>query len=187
MVRWVSRVISGAGGSGAAAWSFFLKAVTFDDPLDAADADFPAALTQFLGNHLGRGAGVQKPVANDLTNHLRRAAVLGLGPPAGALQRDGPVRLEGVKQLKIALLGVAVLEGSGRRPQPLALPFNEHGQFAGDLIVLSNGEAAGGPLELERRGIKKQHGGYLLGQSSRIGPGLGRRPKTGGESLSESN
>ena len=140
-------------------WSFFLQPVVGDDALHAADADGITSLPELLGDDLGGSLGIQKAVANDLADEFVRAAVIGNGATLFAFERGGAMGLKLVEELEIALLGIAVFTCGLRGAKALALAFNEHGELAGDLVVLRNGngtnradESGGGAGEFEHEG-----------------------------------
>jgi hypothetical protein len=127
-------------------WSFFLKPVVSDDSLDAAGADGKAVLAQLLSDDIGGGTGIEKAVADDLTDDLAGAAVVALRAALAIAQGDGTVLVELMAQLEIALLAEAILRSGSQRAKALAFALEKHGQFTGDLIIEAHGQAAGGTV-----------------------------------------
>ena len=58
---------------------FFLQAVIGDDPFDAALADGVILLADFLSDNLGGGIWIEEATADDQTDNLVGAAVIGFG------------------------------------------------------------------------------------------------------------
>lgn len=121
-----------------------MKAVVGDDAFDAAGTDDPAGLAEFLGDDVGGGVGVEEAVADDLADDFVGAAVAAFG--AAFLAEEGGAAAVGERlaELEVALLTEAELACGGGGAEALALAFDEHGEFAGDLVVGSEGEGAGG-------------------------------------------
>jgi hypothetical protein len=133
-----------------------LQAKLFDHALHAANADLPSALRELLRDHFGRRLGIEEPVPDRLAHHLGGSTIMRLGTALAGAQGPGAQFGEGGPQLKVALSAEAKLARGPRRPQPLALAFDEHGELAGDLIVLGHAQPAAGSdqgmlLELESR------------------------------------
>jgi hypothetical protein len=137
LVRWVSSVVGGVE-SGRAAYSFFLKAVFLDDPLDAACADRHVALADLLGDHLGGGVGVEEAVSDHLSDDFLGTSIVGSGPPLFVSETGAPLFVEPAQQLEVTLLGVAVLAGGLGGPEALTLALEKHGQFQDDFVVGSD-------------------------------------------------
>jgi hypothetical protein len=120
-----------------------LQAEIANDSLDAADADEAAGLLNLLSDDFGGSIGIQKAMANDLTNEFFGAAVIGMWTAWFAFKRSSAVGFELVEQLEIALLGIAVFESGLCGAKPFALAFDEHGEFAGDFVVLLDRDGTG--------------------------------------------
>ena len=119
-----------------------MKAEIGNHPLDAAGADHGSQLSQLLGNHLDRRLGIQKSIADDLPDNVVRAAVVGLGTTLLVDQPHRALFHIQLAELEVALLGVTMLLGRGKRPHPVALPFDQHRQFARDIIIGTHGQRA---------------------------------------------
>lgn len=65
-----------AGAKGA---EFFLEPELSDPAGDTAGADFPARLARFLGDHGGRGSGVEEALTGHLAHDFVAAPVVALG------------------------------------------------------------------------------------------------------------
>jgi hypothetical protein len=56
-----------------------LKAVFLDDAFHASGADLETGLAEFLSDDVGRGVGIEKALADDLSLDLVGADVVGFG------------------------------------------------------------------------------------------------------------
>jgi len=101
---------------------FFLKPILGEHAFYAPDADLPAALHQFLGDHLRRGIRVEKTVPDHLPLEFRRAARTGLGPAFSAPQGLRALFDEGRAELEIALLAEANFSAALSGPGPSHSP-----------------------------------------------------------------
>jgi len=110
-----------------------------DDPIDAPFANGETGLSQLLGNHLGGSFGVEKAVADGLTDQFLAAAVRGFRASLVTEQGWGAPFEEEVAQLKVALAAEAELGSSLIGSQGTTFPFNEHGQFPTDFILGGDG------------------------------------------------
>jgi hypothetical protein len=124
-----------------------LQAELGDDPLNAAGADGVAGLANFLGQDAGGSFRVEKAVTNDLLAGLLGTAVSGFGAAFVAEQSQGAPLLEEMEQLIVTLLAEAELAGGGQGAGLLALAFVEHGEFAGDFVIVGHEQGAGGSAE----------------------------------------
>jgi hypothetical protein len=158
-VTWAS-TFSGAP-PGRHLWSFFLKAVLGDDPFDAPRADHPAGLPKLLGDHLRRGVAVEEAVADDLADDFGCSPIVCLWAAFLAPQSEGASSLKGGAELKVTLLAVAELLGGLERPRVLTLPFDEHPQLVGDLVVLAHIQRTTRPDQRMAREIESRHPGFL--------------------------
>jgi hypothetical protein len=121
--------------------------------LDTAGADEVAGLANLLGQDAGGSFRVKEAVANHLLADLIGAAVGGFGAALEALQSQGAALLEKRAQLEIALLAEAELAGGSQGTSGLAFTFVEHGEFAGDFVIVGHGQGAGGPGEDQARRV----------------------------------
>lgn len=124
-----------------------------------------AGLANFLGQDAGGSLRIEEAVANDLLTDLIGAAVGGLGAAAATLQGQGTPRLEELAQLIVTLFAKAELAGGRHGAGRLAFAFVEHGQFAGNLVIVGHGQGAGGSGEdqLWRIGGELNHEGRVSG------------------------
>jgi hypothetical protein len=106
-----------------------------------------AGLADFLGQDTGGSVRVEKAVANDLLAGLLGAAVSSFGAAFVAEQSQRAPLLEEMEQLIVALLAKAELAGGGDGAGSLALAFVEHGEFAGDFVIVGHRQGAGGSGE----------------------------------------
>lgn len=143
-------------------WSFFLQAVLGDDAFHAAYADVPSRLVQFLSDDLGGGFRVKKSMANDLPNHFVGSAVIGARPSFLALQSEGALVLEEMKQLIVALFGIAELFGRLLGSQPFALAFMDHGEFEQEVVVGMDFQAALRSNPIDFVMVKEDHRNLLV-------------------------
>src|SRR5216683_2622456 len=166
---WSRPLTTTNGGSavGPQRWSFFLKAVVSDDAFDAARTDDPAGLAELLGDDVGGGVGVEEAVADDLADDFVGAAVATFGAAFLAEQGGAAAVGERLAELEVALLREAELACGGGGAEALAFAFDEHGEFAGDLVVGAEGEGAGGADEEQLLEIDVEHGGHLHREGSK--------------------
>ena len=146
-----------------------MKAVIGDDAFGAPGAEGEAGLAELLGDDLGGGVGIEEAVADDLADGLVGAAGGALGAALAALQGGGAVGEEGAADLEVALFAEAELLGGSQGAEPLALAFDEHGEFAGDFVGGGDGEGAGGAGELLELGVEVKHGGPRRGGNAESG------------------
>ena len=141
---------------GLSKYSFFLKAVIGDDPLDTAPADGEVGLAELLGDDIGGRVGIQEAVAQDLADRLVGTPIIGFG--AGLLRLEGgeATALEGIEDLIIALTAIAILLGDGGDVGFQTFAFDQHEEAVGQLVGGFNGEGAGRAGELVSLGIKLQ-------------------------------
>jgi hypothetical protein len=119
-----------------------LKAVVGDDAFDAAGTDDPAGLAELLGDDIGGGVRVEEAVADDLADDFVGTAVEAFGTAFLAEEGGGAAVGERLAELEVALFTEAELACGGGGAEALALAFDEHGEFAGDLVVGVEGERA---------------------------------------------
>src|SRR5437667_248242 len=128
---------------------FFLQAVIGDDPFDAALADAKRLLTEFLSDDLRGRLRIQEAAADDQTDDLMSAPVIGLGPWATEEQTLSAFFIKSVEDLVVTLAGQSIFLSGFGRAEAFALALDEHGQAATDLIVVRNEERAAGAREAE--------------------------------------
>src|SRR6202044_1125020 len=133
---------------------FFLQAVVADHPLNAANANRMASLLKPLGDDFGRCIRIQEAMPNDLALQFTGASIVGLWSSKLALKSQRAVSPKLFQQLKKALFGITVSACCLSRSQSLALAFKEHGQLAGDLIIVGDQDRTSWPDELGR-GIRR--------------------------------
>lgn len=138
-----------------------MQAVFGDHPFDAARADDPSALAQLLGDHVRRGVAVEETVPDHLPDDLVRAPVVRLGAAFLAPQSKRTVLLIGGTELEVTLFAVAEFLGGPQSSPALTLAFNEHQQFAGDLVVFAHVQAAGRPDPCVTLHLELCHPGIL--------------------------
>jgi len=119
-----------------------LQAVIGDDPFDAALTDRVALLADFLSDDCGGRIGIEEATADDQTDHLVRAAVIGFGSRGLEEQPLGALVEEVRQDLVITLAGEIVFVSGFGRAEAFALALDEHGQAAANLIVIGDLERA---------------------------------------------
>jgi hypothetical protein len=134
-----------------------LKAVVGDDAFDAAGANDPTGLAEFLGDDVSGGFGIEEAMANDLADDFVGAAVVAFGSAGLAAEGGGAERGEGVSELEIALFAEAELACGLEGSEALALALDEHGEFAGDFVVGEDGEGTSGTKQLLELQIEGEH------------------------------
>ena len=132
-----------------------------DDAFDAARTNDPAGLAEFLGDDVSRGVGVEEAMADDLADDFVGATVETFGAAFLAQQSGAAAVGERLAELEIALFTEAELACGGGGTEALALAFDEHGEFVGDLVVGAEGERAGGTDEELLLEIDLEHGNHL--------------------------
>jgi hypothetical protein len=142
-------MVAGEAGLGRAAYSFFLKAVILEDALDAAVTDGHPGLSDFLGDDLGGGVGIEETMADDLSIDFVGSAVVGFGSPFPVPETLGATLAKTSQDLEVMLPGVVVFSSGPRRPEAFTLTFEKHGQFQGDFIVAIDRQRAGLSFENE--------------------------------------
>lgn len=122
-------------------------------------------LPEFLSNDLGARLWVKKSMTDDLANDFLSAAIFGLGTSLGANEGPGTLFAEQGEQLKVAL--AAVIEPGNDFVNGLVstLSGDEHGELAGDLIIIGNGEGAVLAVNPFFGELERDHG--ILLQNSR--------------------
>jgi hypothetical protein len=148
-----------AWGVGLQRWSFFLYAEAFDDAFDAASADGQAALSELLGNDLGRSLGVKEAMPNRLANGFLRATVGPTGARRLVDQGSGTLLAKGVAELEVTLLAVVEDLGGFDGAQAKALASDEHGELAGDFVVGRQRQSAGWANQSALLAVEVKHGG----------------------------
>ena len=138
-----------------------------DDPFDRAWADGPAGLAEFLGDDRGGSLGVQEAMANDLTDDFIGASVVAFGPAFLVGEGQSAAAGKGVAELEIALLTQAELFGCTKGAKAFALPFDEHGEFARDLIAVRNWESTMFANELPQFKVEVEHENTSKGKGGR--------------------
>lgn len=129
-----------------------------DDAFDAAGAKGEANLAKLLGNDSGGGVGVEEAMPNDLANHFVGASRGAFGSAFLTEECGGAEVAVGLAQLEIALFAEAELARCGGGSESLTFAFDEHGEFAGDFIVGSESEGAGGADKELLLQIDVEHG-----------------------------
>ena len=113
-----------------------MQAKLLDDPFDASCANVQLALAKLLGNHLRGGIRVEEAMPDHLADHLIGASIVVLGSAFLTEQSQRTLFPEGGAKLEIALSAELVFLGRLCRSEPLAIAFDKHGEFAGDLVIV---------------------------------------------------
>jgi hypothetical protein len=152
-----------------------LKAEILEHPLHATDTDRPTVLTELLRNHLGGSLGIQKAVADNLTDDFGRTPVVGLGTAFVGEQGQGTAFPVSRPELEVALFAETEFLGGVVGAESFTFAFNKHGEFAGDFIIGGDGEKTGSADELLAVQVELGHG------YSRVRRGTDRRGRKNGE------
>jgi hypothetical protein len=139
-----------------------------NDAIDRAFADGKAALPKLLGNHVGAGFRIEKPVANDLANEFLSAAVVGLGTSFGAEESRTTLLEKKRPELEIALAAETEFGGGLVNACGAAFTVDEHGKLAGDLIVFGDRQGATVTLDAFSEQLDGNHGGASFAYESAI-------------------
>lgn len=121
-----------------------MKAILFDDAIDATGTDGETGLTEFLSDDIDCSVRVEEAVTDYLPFDLFGPDPFGLGTAFLVKKGSGPVHLEVFINLIISLPREAVLLCGLRGPQILALPLDEHEQPGRDFVVSRHNEFPGG-------------------------------------------
>jgi hypothetical protein len=121
-----------------------LKAVFLDDANDTTSADRETGLAKLLREDVERGVGIEKAVANDLSDDLVGADIVSFGAWLLAKESRASLFAKEFEQLEISLLAEAELFGCLGGTGPLALAFDEHGEPGDDEVIRKDGEFSGG-------------------------------------------
>lgn len=97
-------------------------------------------LAQPLGDHLGRSLRVEKEIAQDLTDGLVGAAVIGFGAGFIGLEGGQAAALEFSQELIITLATIAISLGHSADVPVEALAFNEHQEATGQEVGGQHGQ-----------------------------------------------
>ncbi len=141
-----------------------MQTVIGDDPFDAPQAQGQTRLAEFLGDDLRGGVGIQKAVAQDLTDELVGAAIIGFGTGLPGLEGRQASSLVDGQHLVIALAAKAVFLGDVADLGLQTLAFDKHEEAAGLLIGGGDRKRAGRAGELLGLGIELEgciHGGKI--------------------------
>jgi hypothetical protein len=122
------------------------------------------AWAELLGDDVGGGVGVEEAVADDLTDDFVGAAVEAFGTAFLAEQGGGAAVDERLTELEVALFTEAELASGCCGAEALAFTFDEHGEFAGNLVVGAEGERASGADEELLLEIDVEHGAPAPGE-----------------------
>jgi hypothetical protein len=116
-----------------------LQAEFREDAINAAFADLEAGLPKFLGNDLARSVWIEETVPNGLANDFHAAAVVAFGSSLLAEERRRAFCEIGVAKLEVALAAKAMSAGGHDAGACATLTFDQHGQFANDLVIGGHG------------------------------------------------
>ncbi len=121
-----------------------MKAVLFDDAIDAAGTDGETRLTELLSDDVDRGVGIEEAVTDDLAFDLLGSDGFGLGTTFLVEQGNGSMFLELFVNLIISLPREAVFLCRLCWPQTRALSLDEHEQPRCDLVIGGDEKFPGG-------------------------------------------
>jgi hypothetical protein len=116
-----------------------LQSKLSDDAVDGAFTDAEVTLAEFLRDDFGAGFRIQEAVTNNLADQFLGASVIGFGATLGAEKSGAAFLQEQGAELEVALPAIAELGGGMVDAFRAAFALDEHGEFAGDFIVLGNG------------------------------------------------
>jgi hypothetical protein len=135
-----------------------LKAEVLNHPVHTANADGPAALGQFLGDHFGGSLEIEEAVSDDLADDFGRAPVVGLGTAFVGEQGQGTALPVSRAELEVALFAETEFLGRAGGAEPFTFALDKHGEFVGDFIVGGDRERTGGADELLAVHVELSHG-----------------------------
>ncbi len=113
-----------------------------NDPIYGAFADGKAALPELLGNDFGGSFRIEETVAQGLTDDLLGSTIVGLGASSQAQQCPASALLKKGPELVVALAAVTEFGGRFVGSIRATLSLHEHGQLAGDFVLVGNGKRA---------------------------------------------
>jgi hypothetical protein len=122
-----------------------LKAILFNDPLDASGADLDISLAKLLSDDVDRGVRIEEAVTNDLTFDLVGPNGVGLGSAFLVLKGENAPFLKLSEQLVITLSTHSILYGRRGSAEFFAFALQEHEEPWGDLVVGGDDQVAGRP------------------------------------------
>jgi hypothetical protein len=100
-------------------------------------------------------------MTKDLTHHLLGAPIVALWPACFAVQSQRALSFKLFQELKIALFRVTEFASGLSGTQSLALAFEKHGQFAGNLVIVGQEDRTGRSDELSGRIEQLEHDAKL--------------------------
>lgn len=112
------------------------------------------SLAEFLRDHLRRRVRIEKAVAQDLTNGLVGAPIIGFRPCFLRVEGGNTAAFKSLQDLVIALTAIAIFLGDGADVGLEALAFHEHEDPAGDFVAGLDGEGTGRASEFVSLGIE---------------------------------
>ena len=113
-----------------------------NDTVYGAFADPEVALPKFLSDDLGAGFGIQKSMADDLTDQFLSAAVVGSRTALAAEKGLAALFKEESPELEVALTAEAEFGSGTVDAFGATFTFDEHGKLTGDLVIIGNGKGA---------------------------------------------
>jgi hypothetical protein len=131
-----------------------LKAILFDDAVDAPGTDGETSLAELLGDDVDRGVRIEEAVANDLAFDFVGADIVVFGAGLVALESGASVFAVEFEQLKISLFAEVELLSSLGGAEPFALAFDEHGQPGDDEVICKNRELSSGADDAAGRDVE---------------------------------
>ena len=120
-----------------------MKAVLFDDAIDATGTEGETGLTELLRDDVDRGVRIEKAVTDDLANEFVGADIVTFGAGLVALESCTSMFTIEFEQLKISLLAEAELLSGLGGTESFALALDEHREAGDNEVIRTNREFSG--------------------------------------------
>ncbi len=128
-----------------------------NDAVDGAFADREVRLAEFLGDDFGAGFRIQKAVPDHLADEFLGAPIVGAGAAFGAEESLAAFLQKERAELEVTLPAKAEAGGGAVNALAAAFALNEHGELAGDFIVIGNGQGTRGALDAVLKELEGKH------------------------------
>jgi hypothetical protein len=112
-----------------------------NDTVDGSFADRKVTLSEFLGDDFRARFRIEETMADDLTNHFLGAPIVGFGAPFGTEESLPALFEKEGSDLEVTLTAKTEFRRRAVNSFRAAFSLDEHGQFAGYLVVFRNGKS----------------------------------------------
>jgi hypothetical protein len=136
-----------------------LQSELSDDAVDGAFTDAEVTLSEFLSDDFAAGFRVQEAVTDDLADEFLGASIIGFRATFGAAEGRATFLQKKGAELEVTLTTEAEFGGGAVNAFRAAFALDQHGEFAGDFIVLGNGQGSGWALDAFLEQLEGNHAG----------------------------